>query len=71
MPWRAGEGAAGRGGKRSPKRNRYSRSAPQCQRAFVVDHRKVEPMSEDEHRRRGEAADRLWQEIKRRVAEGR
>ena len=27
-------------------------------------------MSEDEHRRRGEAADRLWQEIKRSVAEG-
>jgi hypothetical protein len=35
----------------------------------VVDHRKVEPMSEDEHRRRGEAPDRLWQEIKRAVAE--
>jgi hypothetical protein len=35
----------------------------------VVDHRKVEPMSEDEHCRRGEAPDRLWQEIKRAVAE--
>jgi hypothetical protein len=34
-----------------------------------LDHGKVADIPDDEHHQRGEAADRLWQEIKRRVAE--
>ena len=35
----------------------------------VVDHGKGADLTEDEMRQHGEAADRLWQEIKRAVAE--
>jgi len=50
----------------APKRNRTKRQAATVP-ARIVDHRKAEDVSEDEMRQRGEAADRLWQEIKRAV----
>jgi hypothetical protein len=39
--------------------------------ASVVDHRKVADVSQDDLRKVGEAADKLWQDLKRAVAEQR
>ena len=39
--------------------------------ARIVVGAETDTTTEDEHRKAGEAADRLWQEIKRRVAEQR
>lgn len=54
-----------------PKYTRRKRKASAVPARIVVDHGKVADVSEDEHRRRVEATDRLWQEIKRSVAEKR
>jgi len=56
---------------RAPKRNRGKPKGAAVPARTVVDNRKVDDVSEDQLRQRGEAADPLWQEIKRRVAKQR
>lgn len=52
----------------TPKCARHKRKASAVPARTVVDHGALSEMTEEEHRRRGEAADRLLAEMKRRVA---
>jgi hypothetical protein len=44
---------------------------PAASSTVVLQQKETPDIPDDEHRERGEAADRLWKEIKRRVAEQR
>jgi hypothetical protein len=50
---------------RDPRRVKRKQALATC----IVDHSQPD-LSEDEHHQRDDAADRLWQEIERRVAAG-
>jgi hypothetical protein len=53
----------------APKRNRAKPKPAAVPAHIVVDHRKGPDLTEEELRQRGDAADRLFQQIKRRAAE--
>jgi hypothetical protein len=53
-----------------PKRIRRKPKPTAKLTSIIVGHSKPSAMAEDDHRRTGEAADRLWHELKQAVAKG-